>query len=184
MIGDPGQVHPPACKLDEEQDLHSPQQDRVDGEEVARDDPGGLLAQERPPAGCDTSGRRVKVVGAQNPADRAGRHATAKANEFAVDALVAPSGFWRASRAMSCWRSSESGGRPVRTAGVGPALADYAPVPAQQRLGLRQEHRPACRGSSRLQRRQQRPIRWAAGGAVAVGGAAPLLAPHGLPRSC
>ena len=47
MVGGAGQVYASAGELDEEQDIHSPREDRVDGEEVAGQDPGGLLAQER-----------------------------------------------------------------------------------------------------------------------------------------
>ena len=35
----------PCVELDEEQDVVAAQHDRVDGEEVARDDPGGLRAR-------------------------------------------------------------------------------------------------------------------------------------------
>jgi hypothetical protein len=69
VSGDAGQVHPPTAELDDEQHLHPLQEGRVDGEEVAGHDPGGLLAQKRPPARGSTSGRQVKAVGAQNPAD-------------------------------------------------------------------------------------------------------------------
>jgi hypothetical protein len=41
---DPSQVDPPGIQLDEEQHVQPPQPDGVDGEEVASDDPGGLLA--------------------------------------------------------------------------------------------------------------------------------------------
>ncbi len=60
LLGDPGavgigghagQVHTSRVQFDEEQDVEPPQEDRVRGEEVARHDPGGLLAQERPPGG-------------------------------------------------------------------------------------------------------------------------------------
>jgi hypothetical protein len=61
VSGDAGQVHPSAGELDEEQDIHSPQQDCVDGEEVAGHDSGGLLAQERSPADVSTLRRRVKT---------------------------------------------------------------------------------------------------------------------------
>jgi hypothetical protein len=44
ISGDPGQVDPSAVQLDEEQHVQPLQPDRVDGEEVARNDPGGLLA--------------------------------------------------------------------------------------------------------------------------------------------
>jgi hypothetical protein len=43
-------MDPAGVQFDEEQHVQPPQPDRVDGEAVARDDPGGLLAQERPPA--------------------------------------------------------------------------------------------------------------------------------------
>jgi len=42
-------VDPAGVQFDEEQQIQPLQQDRVDGEEVARNDPGGLLAQERLP---------------------------------------------------------------------------------------------------------------------------------------
>jgi len=42
--GHPSQVDPAGVQLDEEQDVQPPQPDRVDGEEVARHDPGRLLA--------------------------------------------------------------------------------------------------------------------------------------------
>jgi hypothetical protein len=38
-------MDPVGVQFDEEQHVEPPQPDRVDGEEVARDDPGGLLAQ-------------------------------------------------------------------------------------------------------------------------------------------
>jgi hypothetical protein len=42
-------VDPPGAQFDEEQHVQPAQPHRIDGEEVAGDDPGGLLAQERPP---------------------------------------------------------------------------------------------------------------------------------------
>ena len=39
-----GELHTPVVKLDEEQHVQPLQPDRVDGEEVARNDPGALLA--------------------------------------------------------------------------------------------------------------------------------------------
>jgi hypothetical protein len=53
LLGDPGavgvgghssQVDPPGVQFDAEQHVQPLQPDRVDGEEVARHDPGGLLA--------------------------------------------------------------------------------------------------------------------------------------------
>jgi len=90
MVGDAGKVHAPAAEFDDEQHIHAPQEDRADREQVAGHDPGGLLAQERPPARCSAPGRRVKTVGAQYPPDRAGRHPQAKTEQLTVDPLVAP----------------------------------------------------------------------------------------------
>ena len=50
MGGDAGDVHAPALELDEEEDIQAAQPDGVDGEEVALDDPGCLLAQKLAPA--------------------------------------------------------------------------------------------------------------------------------------
>src|SRR5512132_4571899 len=72
VSGDAGQVYPSASEFDDEQHLHALQEDRVDGEEVAGHYPGGLLAQERPPARWSAPGRRVMTVGVQYPPDRAG----------------------------------------------------------------------------------------------------------------
>jgi hypothetical protein len=49
---------------------------------------------------------------------------------------------------------------PVGSRGgrVGPVSADHAPVPAQQRLRLHQEHRPARPWEQPAQRRQQRTV--------------------------
>jgi hypothetical protein len=60
MVGDATKMHPPAAKFDEEQHMQPAQPDSIDGEEVARDDPGGLLTQERPPArrGASRAGSR------------------------------------------------------------------------------------------------------------------------------
>ena len=44
ISGDPGQVDPSAVQLDEEQHVQPLRRDRVDGEEVAHNDPGALLA--------------------------------------------------------------------------------------------------------------------------------------------
>src|SRR6266536_2934159 len=44
MGGDAGDVHPLPLELDEEEDVETTQPNGVDGEEVAFDDPGRLLA--------------------------------------------------------------------------------------------------------------------------------------------
>jgi hypothetical protein len=57
--------------------------------QVAGDDLGGLLAQERPPSGGRASRCRAKPVTAQRGPDRGGRGAHAKPQELALEAVVA-----------------------------------------------------------------------------------------------
>ena len=58
--------------------------------QVARHDPGGLLAQERPPGRGSPSRCRIQLVPTQHRSDRGGRNLDAEALELALDALVAP----------------------------------------------------------------------------------------------
>jgi hypothetical protein len=71
LLGDPGavgvgghagQVDSAGVQLDEEQHVQPPYPDGVDGEEVAGDDPGGLLAQDHPPGRGGPPRRRVQAV--------------------------------------------------------------------------------------------------------------------------
>jgi hypothetical protein len=83
--GHPGQVHPPGVVFYEEQHIQPSQPDCVDGEEVARHDPGGLLAQERPPGAGWPPRRRVESVTAKRCADRGGRDAHTKPLQLALE---------------------------------------------------------------------------------------------------
>jgi Transposase, Mutator family len=67
---------------DEAQHIQPPQPHRVDGEEVAGDDSGSLLAQERPPSATRPPWRRVEPVRAERGVDRGGRDALAKPQEL------------------------------------------------------------------------------------------------------
>src|SRR4029453_13079271 len=64
--------------------------ERVDGEEAARHDACGLLAQERRPGATRPPRRRGEPVAAQRRPDRGRRDAHAEPKQFALDALVAP----------------------------------------------------------------------------------------------
>jgi hypothetical protein len=71
--------------------------------QVARHDPGSLLAQEHLPAAGRPPRRRVQPVTAKRHTDRGGRDLHTKPVELALDALVAQRGFSVARRAISCW---------------------------------------------------------------------------------
>jgi hypothetical protein len=83
-------VDPPGVQLDEEQHIQTPQPDGVDGEEITGDDPGGLLAQERPPRWSGPPWGGVEPMVAEGRADRGGRDLDAKPKQLALNALVAP----------------------------------------------------------------------------------------------
>ena len=83
-------MDPPGLQFDEEQHIQPSQPDRVDGEEVAGNDPGGLLAQECPPSGGRPPWSGVQPMAAQRGADHRRREAHAKVEQLALDTLVAP----------------------------------------------------------------------------------------------
>src|SRR5512133_3121928 len=67
-----------------EQHIQPSQPDGVDGEEVAGEDAGRLLAQERPPGRGRRSRRRVQPVAAQRGADRGCRDPDAEPEQLAL----------------------------------------------------------------------------------------------------
>jgi hypothetical protein len=136
-------VNSSGAQFDEEQHIQPFEPHGVDGEEVAGDDPSGLLAQERAPGGGRSPRRRVQSVAAQRRADRGRRNSNTKAQQLALDPLIAPARVLAGQandqllQLMVEWRLACSAVR------VGPRARDEAAVPAQQRLGLDEEARPA-----------------------------------------
>jgi hypothetical protein len=143
LLGDPGAVgvgshagemDPAGVQLDEEQHVQPPKPDDVDGEEVTGEDPGGLLAQKRPPRHGRSPWRGVQAMAAERFADHGRRDAHVEAEQFALDPLVAPAWAFAGQaddqllQFLVEWRSP---GSAVR---VGPGAGDQPPVPAQQRL--------------------------------------------------
>ena len=61
--GDAKNVHAARLNLHNEQHVEPSQRHRVDVEEVDREHPGGLGAQELPPGGVVAAGRRTAVFG-------------------------------------------------------------------------------------------------------------------------
>jgi hypothetical protein len=85
MGGHPGQVDPAGLQLNEEQHLQPPRRHGLDGEDVARDDPCGLLAQERRSGRGGPPRRRVQAVAAKRRADRGRGHMHVEPQELALD---------------------------------------------------------------------------------------------------
>jgi hypothetical protein len=126
--------------------------------QVAREDPGGLPAQERPPAGGRPPWRGVQPMAAQRGADHRRRDAHAKAEQLALDALVAPA--WvlpgeADDQLLDVLVQRRPAGLVMR---VGPRPGHAPPVPAPQRLGRDEEARPAGPGQHPADRGEQRPV--------------------------
>ena len=94
--------------------------------------PGGLSAQEGPPAGVCSAWCGAEAGGGQDPADRARAQAVSEPGEFALDAAVAPGGILLgqaqhqvADLVTDRWAAGPVGSRSI--------LGDQAAVPGQQR---------------------------------------------------
>jgi hypothetical protein len=72
MFGDAEDVHPPGGDLHHEQDVQPAQPDGVEVEEVGRQQPGRLGAQEAAPARVDVARRRADPGACEDSADRTG----------------------------------------------------------------------------------------------------------------
>jgi hypothetical protein len=104
--------------------------------QVAGQDPGGLLAQERPPRRARSPWRRVQTVAAQGCADRGRRDLRAKPEQPTLDALVAPAGTLRGQAEDQLLDLRVQRGTSGSTMGIGPCTGDQTAVPAQQGAGL------------------------------------------------
>jgi hypothetical protein len=156
--GHPGEVDSPSVQLDEEQHIQPPQPHRVDGEEIAGDDPGGLLAQEHPPGRIRPPWRGVQPTPTQHRPDGGGRDSDAQVLEFALDPLVAPARVLpgQADDQLSHVLVQRwSAGLVVR---VGPCAGHQASVPAQQRLRPDDETGPAGSGQHAADGSEQRSV--------------------------
>jgi hypothetical protein len=126
------------------------QRERLDGEEVAGEDAGCLLAQELLPARACAPRRGPKPVGEQDPPDRARRHTQAELQQLAGDPRVTPT--W----VLPCEAQHQLADAVIdgRTTSAFTRLRPFAThklaVPAQQRL--RRHHQsvaPARREQAR-----------------------------------
>jgi hypothetical protein len=85
-------------------------------------------------------------VATQRRADRGRRDLRAKQLELALDALVNPVGVLPGQADDQLLDALVERRSSLSTARVGPRARDEAAVPAQQRLGLDEEARPASSG--------------------------------------
>ena len=125
--------------MDEHEHVEPAEKDGVDMKEVAGDQALRLRSQELRPSRSQSPRRRLDAVTLQDRPDARGGDDNAHGGELTVDAAVAPG------RVLLRQPEDERGGsprgtRPTGTAvGIGPALGDEVPVPAQQGRRLDEE---------------------------------------------
>jgi hypothetical protein len=85
-----GVQDPAAVDLDEYQHVESPEQDRVDGEEVAGHDRSGTRLHELRPAGSLAARSWRQAVAAQNASDCGRRNPVAQLEQLTLDPAIAP----------------------------------------------------------------------------------------------
>jgi hypothetical protein len=90
MSGHPEDVDPAGLDFDHEEHVQAVQEDRVEVEEVAGQQPVGRGAEERPPQGVRLSGCRANPVAAQDPPHGRLTDPVAQAEEFTVHAAISP----------------------------------------------------------------------------------------------
>ena len=131
--GDPEDVHPAGGVLDDEEDIQPAQGDGVEVKQIAGQDSVRLGSQELCPRGSAPTRRRVDAGAVQDLPDGGGADLVAKADEFAVDASVAPGGVLSG---QADDQSAHAGGNGGST-GPGrlgrPAAGEELSVPAQDR---------------------------------------------------
>lgn len=147
------------------QDVEPAEEYRVDGEEIAGHDRGGLGGEKLAPRQARPARRRVEPSPVQDLPYGGGCHPVSQSGEFAVDAAVTPARILGREAAHQLshylgrgWSAWWLGGR------VCPLAGDQFAVPAQERLGLHEEHRPTHPGQCSRQRGQYGqygPVGWA-----------------------
>ena len=155
LLGEPGSggvgsdakdVHPAGGVLDDEEAIQPVQRDGVEVEQVAGEDSARLGSQELWPRGSAPTRRRVDAGAVQDLPDGGGADLVAEADEFAVDASVAPSGVLGGQADDQSAHAGGHGGS-TRSGRLGrPAAGEELSVPAQDRARCDEQPEPAADG--------------------------------------
>jgi hypothetical protein len=127
-------VHVAAADFDDEEHVQALQGERaVDMEEVAGQHGRRLGAEEPSPGGVVVADRRWWDPAAfEDPADRGRADPMAEAEQFALDALVAPAGIV-SGHLFDQGDDGRVDGWAAGTAGICPVSGDQPPVPTEDR---------------------------------------------------
>jgi len=137
MRGDTEDVHPAGGVLDDEERLQPVQSDRVEVEQVAREDRVGMGPQELGPGWSGPSGRGVEAGAVEDGPEGGGADVDAETGELAVDGESAP---WGAVAGFPRLRFPRPLSKPDVRLSPHPAVSDQLAVPAQD--GGRRDQEP------------------------------------------
>ena len=87
--GDPGQVDPARVELDEDEHVQSPEEDRLDGEKVGRQEMRRLRTQEVAPPQAEPLARGIEPRLGEHTADGGSGDLDPQALELSLDAMDA-----------------------------------------------------------------------------------------------
>jgi len=107
-------VHPPDLYLHDEQHIRVFEEDRVHGEELARQQAPCLGAQEPPPGGVQAAQGEPVAAGAEHPSHGRLTELVAETGRLAVHPTASEAGFSFASRSTRPRISWPTAGRPGR----------------------------------------------------------------------
>jgi hypothetical protein len=152
-------MDPPAAELDEHEDVEGAEPGRLDGEEVARDDPVRLGPKELGPRRAGPSWGGTRSGSPEHGSDRRRADSDAELAELALDPDAAPA---RVLPGKSQDERTEFGidRRPARATGlaVRPFPAYELAVPSEERRRRDKEGDPAVTRDRPARRREQDPV--------------------------
>ena len=125
-------VHAPGLYFHDEQHVEALEKDRVDVEEIARQQAAGLRPEECPPGGVQIARNRAVAARPQDPPHRRRADVVAEAGQFAVHPTISP-GRVIPREPQDQVPDFRAGAGASWPAWIGPGARDKAAVPGQQR---------------------------------------------------
>ena len=146
--GNTGNPESSAADIDEEKDVKTIKQHRVDGEEVCRHDVRCLGTEEGPPRRTASSRSSSEAVVLDDPSNRAGRKVDTELDQLALDTSVAPPGILPGQPHHKNRRVVVHLGASWSAVGVSPAPGHQLSMPGEQCRGRHPES-PSMSGGAR-----------------------------------
>jgi hypothetical protein len=139
----PARCTPPRLEFDEEEHIQAPEPERLDGEEVARDDRRGIGTEELAPTEQGASAGRRHVGLPEDLCDCCRRDSFTDACELSDDPLVAPTRVLPGKTKHQCTNLLGDRGPTRSPSAIRPPFPHKLAMPAKQRVRTNEERLPA-----------------------------------------